>query len=525
MTRRLSAILIVLASVLVPEAAFSQAAPAKLAFDIADVHPSPRGDWSKTVSHWMQGPTLAGDRYQLRRATMLDLIRTAYNVDADKIYGGPSWIDYDRFGVIAKTKPGTRSATLRLMLQALLADRFHLVLKTETQPVPGYLLKTGKGSLQLKTPDDGTGSPGCQNSFPRDNGVSYDNFQCRNMTMADFAAFLHRPGSLPVMDSTGLDGAWDIDFKYPSASVGAGFPGGGVMDALEKLGLKLEPGKVPQSVLTVESVDELPSANLSEVTKALPPLPDPQFEVASIRPCEENISRSPQVQSGGRMTLTCIPPGILVSQAWNLAPFEQPVGAPKWWGGSTAHNITIVAKAPADASSDRDTLNAMLRALLIERYKMAVHYEDRPMDVDTLVAVKPKLTKANPANRTGCARENEIHPGQGAVIYLDCKNMTMAQFAEQIQAYKVDLFYPVVDGTGLDGAWDFMLTYETARFGNQMARGGGADAGPVGVAEDPSGSILFADAIQQQLGLKLEVHKRPEPVLVIDHMEEFPTEN
>jgi uncharacterized protein (TIGR03435 family) len=38
-------------------------------------------------------------------------------------------------------------------------------------------------------------------------------------------------------------------------------------------------------------------------------------------------------------------------------------------------------------------------------------------------------------------------------------------------------------------------------------------------------AVPFADAIQKQLGLKLEVHKRPQPVLVIDHMEEFPTEN
>ena len=65
----------------------------------------------------MQGGTLAGDRYQLRRATMVDLIRTAYNIDfRDEVYGGPSWLDYDRFEVIAKTKPGTRPATLRLML-------------------------------------------------------------------------------------------------------------------------------------------------------------------------------------------------------------------------------------------------------------------------------------------------------------------------------------------------------------------------------------------------------------------------
>ena len=103
----------------------------------------------------------------------------------------------------------------------------------------------------------------------------------------------------------------------------------------------------------------------------------------------------------------------------------------------------------------------------------------------------------------------------------------MTQFAEQVQVYQTEIFYPVADGTGLNGAWDFTLTYDTfgSRVGRGAGPGGGVDAGPIGVAEDPSGSVSFVDAIQKQPGLKLEVRKRPEPVLVIDHMEEYPTEN
>jgi uncharacterized protein (TIGR03435 family) len=105
--------------------------------------------------------------------------------------------------------------------------------------------------------------------------------------------------------------------------------------------------------------------------------------------------------------------------------------------------------------------------------------------------------------------------------------MTMAQFAEQIPAYDSDIYYPVLDGTGISGAWDFTLNYDAmatlnARF---PLFGGGAAANPNGEASDPSGSISFVNAIEKQLGLKLEVHKRPEPVLVIDHIEEKPTEN
>jgi len=46
-----------------------------------------------------------------------------------------------------------------------------------------------------------------------------------------------------------------------------------------------------------------------------------------------------------------------------------------------------------------------------------------------------------------------------------------------------------------------------------------------GVASDPSGAVSLTDALNKQLGLKLEAQKRPMPVLVIDHIEEKPTEN
>jgi len=512
---------------------FVSAFAASPAFDIADVHVSPRSDWVKNAVHRMDGGVLGGDRYELHRATMLDLIRTAYNIDADKVFGGPSWLDYDRFEIIAKTKPGTRPATLRLMLQTLLADRFHLVVKVDMQPVPGYVLSIGKGNLKLKAAADGSHSTGCQNNPHPDAGVMYMNVQCQGITMADFAVFLRGSVSrLPVLDSTGLDGSWDIDLQYPSRNMAAaGTADANVVSEVEKLGLKLEPGKVPQPVLTVVSVDQQPSANPEGVTAALPSLPAPEFEVASVKLSgnEGGGTRPPRYEPGGRVVANGMPPGSLIAQAWNQVSYLQPVGTPKSWGDrSTTHNITIVAKAPAGIVPTQDNLNAMLRAMLIDRYQMTFHFEERPMDADTLVAVKPKLTKADPANRTGCTRQPQQRADGARTLRLVCQNMTMAQFAEQIQAYDSDMFYPALDGTGLDGAWDFTVEYDPlAAFAARGFRFGGGAATPAaeGQASDPSGSVSFSDAIQKQLGLKLEVHKRPEQVLVIDHMLEDPTEN
>jgi len=512
-------------------------------FDIADVHVSPRTDWVKNNSHALQGGFLLGDRFELHRATMLDLVRIAYNVDADKVFGGPSWLDYDRYEVIAKTKPGTRPAALRQMLQSLLEDRFKLTVKNDTREVPGYVLSKGKGELRLKH-SDGSGAGSCQNQIITGDERVYTSIQCRNTTMEAFAAALRQYqggplNRLPVIDSTGLEGTWDADLPVRPAAAG-GSQDSAVIDSVEKLGLKLELGKVPQPVLSIESVSEQPSANPPGIEAALPPLPDPEFEVASIRlPCNGNFTGSLRFETGGRVTAVCMPLMSLITDAYHLAPFERPLGVPKWLadGTTTAYNISIDAKAPANFAVEpqnnaqaRDMLTSMLRSLLKDRYKLAVHYEDRPMDAYTLVAAKPKLTKGDPSNRTGCTRQTPaaaaggiIDFGAGLQLKLVCQNMTMAQWAEQLQAYDLDIYYPVLDRTGLQGAWDFTLSYDAmAGVHLPIARGAG---GPPAEASEPTGAVSFRDAIEKQLGLKLEVSKRPEPVLVIDHIEEKPTEN
>src|SRR6476660_3695533 len=85
-------------------------------FDVADVHVRP---YSTTSTPNMTGGVLRGGRYDLRTATMLDLIRTAYGVQADSVIGGPNWLERDRFDVIAKAPESTSSAVIKTMLQTL----------------------------------------------------------------------------------------------------------------------------------------------------------------------------------------------------------------------------------------------------------------------------------------------------------------------------------------------------------------------------------------------------------------------
>jgi uncharacterized protein (TIGR03435 family) len=139
-------------------ALFGQPSDTPPAFDVADVHV--RAPSTNPQPPFMTGGLLRSSRYDLRNATMLDLIRTAYGVEPDTIVGGPNWLERDRFDIVAKAPQETSADTLRLMLQALLADRFKLVVHKDTKPIPGYALSLGKGKPKLRE-SSGQGE-GCQ---------------------------------------------------------------------------------------------------------------------------------------------------------------------------------------------------------------------------------------------------------------------------------------------------------------------------------------------------------------------------
>src|SRR5438105_12080381 len=107
--------------------------PEKLpSFEAADVHASPKNPNPNVQS---LGGFVRGGRYQFRNATMLDLIASAYGMEPEKVLSGPSWLETDRFDILAKTPANATNATARLMLRSLLADRFKLAIHNEDKPM------------------------------------------------------------------------------------------------------------------------------------------------------------------------------------------------------------------------------------------------------------------------------------------------------------------------------------------------------------------------------------------------------
>jgi len=496
--------------------AFGQTTDNPPRFEVADVHVSPH---SRNPS--MNVAFIRGGRYEIKSATMLDLVQTAYGVDAANVFGGPSWLETDRFDVIARGPANVTPDSIKPMLQALLADRFKLVVHNDTKPMSAYALTTGKHPLLKQAASDAaSGGSGCQN-VPADAPANGFAWTCHNMTMAAFASSLPglaRPyiGGNIVADQTQLKGAWDFTLKFSRpVALSTGVEGAiSLADAVDKqLGLKIERGKVPVPVIVVDSVNQKPSGNPDDVASKLPPLPT-EFEVADIKPSLPETKESVQMQPGGRIKATGMSLKFLVKFAWNLDDDDM-LSCPKWMADE---RFDIVAKATYGDQTDDDTLELMLRALLVDRFKLKTHFEDQPVTVFALLAVKPKMKAADPANRSTCKNAG-ASGGANSALFRNyaCQNATMALLTERLNVIAPGYInHPVVDLTGLDGAYDFTFSYSgVAAFQANVASG----------SNDPNGAVSLFEALEKELGLKLEVQKHPMPVLVVDHIEQKPTDN
>jgi uncharacterized protein (TIGR03435 family) len=119
-------------------------------FEVADVKVNTQKD---PVPR--KGGFLPGGKVDLPNGTFRQFLMMAYDVHSSLIVGGPKWIDSDRFDVVAKAPPDTTVPTLRLMLQALLADRFKLTIHREDRAIPAFALiaKDNSKLRQSKTSD------------------------------------------------------------------------------------------------------------------------------------------------------------------------------------------------------------------------------------------------------------------------------------------------------------------------------------------------------------------------------------
>jgi uncharacterized protein (TIGR03435 family) len=195
----------------------------------------------------------------LANATLSDCLKFAYSLTTDAQLAGPDWINQKvvRFEVTGKAPPETPDDQLRLMLQALLKDRFRITMHTEQREITHYELVVGKNGPKLK---ESTVGPGEATGTARLDGI-----RSNRMQMNKLAMLLSRMARMPVLDKTGLTGFYQFDLRYAN-EVSPGpeeTPAGpSIFTAVqEQLGLKLESKKGPVEVLVIDHAEKVPLEN------------------------------------------------------------------------------------------------------------------------------------------------------------------------------------------------------------------------------------------------------------------------
>jgi uncharacterized protein (TIGR03435 family) len=228
----------------------------------------------------------------------------------------------------------------------------------------------------------------------------------------------------------------------------------------------------------------------------------PRFVAASVKANTSIRNGIGNKFDPGMMRWTNAPLAVLIQAAFGLRGY-QAVGWPQWLN---------VDKWDIDAKTDGPTNSKqkyeMLQTLLAERFGLQFHREMKDIQGYSLVIAKggPKLHEAKEGEVSSAPAGTRIDRGliSGHQVHME----------DWVGFLTGELGCPFEDNTGLKGVYDFKLEWSP----DEGQPNSGGEPG------DPNGPTIFA-AMQDQLGLKLEVKKFPVEMFVIDHIDRLPTAN
>ncbi len=231
------------------------------------------------------------------------------------------------------------------------------------------------------------------------------------------------------------------------------------------------------------------------------------YDVASIRPTDPSFNGWKLEFTVNGLTGRGVTLRMLIEEAYGMYEDDRILGLPAW-GKNESFDVEA-KQGSLDGSALRDlpldARRAMLKVLLVERFGLKSHEEQRDADVFLLTVAKhgAKLQPAKVSDAVGSHVKGFhcLFSGRGR-DFLIAQTCTPADLAS---ALRDDVGRTVKDETGLRGSYDFSLRWSTPSEG------------------DANGASIFT-ALEEQLGLKLVPAKRPVEFVVVDHMEE-PTAN
>lgn len=263
--------LIILALALATSERLLAQAPPAPAFEVATIKPVTGPRPPRGVS--------SPNRFTNTDTTLRSLIEYAYELTPAQVVGGPQWVDTNRYAIDARATGTPSRAEMRLLVKALLADRFNLRAHAETRELPVYILERLRrdgplGPAIRPTPASECSAPVVSLGTPRQPGApppcgvvsaNPERITARGVAMSQFARNVRDLGGMTgvdriVVDQTGLEGYYSFELKYrptETAQLVGGADNPGLFDALkEQLGLKLTPTRAPVTVLVIDSATQ-----------------------------------------------------------------------------------------------------------------------------------------------------------------------------------------------------------------------------------------------------------------------------
>jgi uncharacterized protein (TIGR03435 family) len=235
-------------------------------FEVASVKPAATGANGRFLRLGTPG------RLSVTNFTLQDLIQWAYGPNEMPLEGGPKWMNETSFDIEAQGPVSATAQQLRLMLRALLAERFALKIHTDRKETPAYALVAVRNDGKLGPKVVNTTGKACEGraappdpAMPRCGAqISPLGMAIKGGTMAHLANMLSLPLTdfgRPVVDHTGIAGDFDFNlefsFRMPNAPVAAGNEGPSIFTAIqEQLGLKLENARASVDTLVVDSAEK-----------------------------------------------------------------------------------------------------------------------------------------------------------------------------------------------------------------------------------------------------------------------------
>jgi uncharacterized protein (TIGR03435 family) len=243
-------------------AAFGQSADPP-AFDVASVKVSQPG--TAGGPRRRENIQVSPGTVTMRNVSLKSSIRWAWHV-AEYQVSGPDWLDSQRHEIAGKAAGPATEEQLRLMMQALLQERFKLALHRQTKELPAYVLVAGRNGPKVhETKTEGEASI--------DINQRQLSVAVQRAPVSQLVEMISNMLRAPVIDLTGLTGRYDITLNVAKYAAEMAARGQSIESApadplalismilQDEFGLKLEARKMPLELVIIDHAEKAPVEN------------------------------------------------------------------------------------------------------------------------------------------------------------------------------------------------------------------------------------------------------------------------